>query len=650
MGRLALVVTALLPFVAGLPAYGAEIVPAGDEFRVSRIGDTYKRSNDGEAVSPQVGRTSDDGFVVSWQAYSYKYGYYLSSYGYGVFARRFDERGNPKGKEFPIWFEPEVFSPDFRPALAVDGQDRFAVVWGDDDYDVGPRVLARRYNPAGNPMGGAFQVNVGTTPEVASQAGFGITTTPDDGFIVVWHDFATGDVTGRRFDGSGAPVAGEFTVVANADCSSCYPRVAADDAGRFTVVWQDDAGPDAGVLAQRFDATGAASGGPFQALAGATDEGPLAIAAAGAGPVMPVGYVADSATARVFDAAGSALGPQFQIGPSGDYAGVAADRDGSFIVGFMDDQDGHVFAQRYTPAGVADGAAFRVDQGLDEDAYVSNRSLSTVGVSPDSHGDFVVVWSNTSFSYPEDDQEGPYEAPGIWARLLSVCGNGRVGRTQTCDDGNATAGDGCSSRCDVETCSTCSGEPSACSAVPGCTTTCIDGAAIAPNAILTFQGATAPAGRQSYRFKGLVTDPPVDPLAYDPLALGLEVAITSGGTLVHEVRIPPGGPGTGCGPKDGWKRKGRSASWGYKNASGALPPGCATGSARGVRTVKLADKSATGGGITFDVKVSRTTIGMNPPVPPVIASVVLGQSPGDGLAGRCGRIIFTRAIGARFFP
>jgi hypothetical protein len=49
------------------------------------------------------------------------------------------------------------------------------------------------------------------------------------------------------------------------------------------------------------------------------------------------------------------------------------------------------------------------------------------------------------------------------------------------------------------------------------------------------------------------------------------------------------------------------------------------------------------------VKARNATIG-SPPVPPLVATVVLGTSPGAGAAGRCGQITFTGAIGTRFFP
>jgi cysteine-rich repeat protein len=52
------------------------------------------------------------------------------------------------------------------------------------------------------------------------------------------------------------------------------------------------------------------------------------------------------------------------------------------------------------------------------------------------------------------------------------CGNGKVTGTETCDDGNTVAGDGCSAVCSTEVGFTCTGTPSV------CTTICGDGVTV----------------------------------------------------------------------------------------------------------------------------------------------------------------------------
>jgi cysteine-rich repeat protein len=55
--------------------------------------------------------------------------------------------------------------------------------------------------------------------------------------------------------------------------------------------------------------------------------------------------------------------------------------------------------------------------------------------------------------------------------MAPECGDGVVASPEECDDGNDTAGDGCSATCQVESGFTCEGTPSVCSTLPSCTDT-----------------------------------------------------------------------------------------------------------------------------------------------------------------------------------
>jgi cysteine-rich repeat protein len=362
-----------------------------------------------------------------------------------------------------------------------------------------------------------------------------------------------------------------------------------------------------------------------------------------------------SLTGRLLGADGVPLTPEFVVDDTSDdnattYGTVAADRDGAFLFAWQRAEPpyGTIYARRYTRDGTPDGPITLVSEST-EDFPIENPGLDVPSVAADSHGDFVVVWSNSYGKLAYGPNPGPRDGPGIWGRMISVCGNGRIGRTQTCDDGNATTGDGCSGRCDIETCFGCTGEPSVCAPISGCHTTCVDGAAMADTAILTLQGTKAPAGQQSLKLRAAIPNPPFAPLEYDPSVRGMEIAVTAANALVWEAAIPAGPLGSGCAPRDGWKRSGTGA-WQYVNKSGALPPACTPGSARGLRSVKMRDRLATGSGIAVDAKVAKTTFGVANPIPPALATVVLGRGPDAGLAGKCGRILLRTAIGTRFYP
>ena len=51
--------------------------------------------------------------------------------------------------------------------------------------------------------------------------------------------------------------------------------------------------------------------------------------------------------------------------------------------------------------------------------------------------------------------------------LTGLCGDGVIAPSETCDDGNTTAGDGCSATCAIEAGYACAGTPSACTTICG---------------------------------------------------------------------------------------------------------------------------------------------------------------------------------------
>ncbi|MEO6026303.1 MAG: hypothetical protein ABIR79_05500 [Candidatus Binatia bacterium] len=79
---------------------------------------------------------------------------------------------------------------------------------------------------------------------------------------------------------------------------------------------------------------------------------------------------------------------------------------------------------------------------------------------------------------------GPKHTPGLAFLLLcdlgwgpcGTCGDGNIDPNETCDDGDANGGDGCSNFCRIEACYDCTGEPSVCTPVAD-TTPCNDGSA-----------------------------------------------------------------------------------------------------------------------------------------------------------------------------
>jgi hypothetical protein len=154
-----------------------------------------------------------------------------------IIAQYFLEDGNPLGTPFVV--SPATGKQD-QPEVAVDGQNRFVIVWEQDRADGSGMndVLARRFDSLGHALGGPFQVNAPTAlfrsdPAVAADA--------QGNFTVVWASTTT-HVSGRCFDAQGNPTGGEFQIDTTPNGSQ--GRLAFDATGHFLVAWASGDSPD----------------------------------------------------------------------------------------------------------------------------------------------------------------------------------------------------------------------------------------------------------------------------------------------------------------------------------------------------------------------------------------------------------------------
>lgn len=187
-------------------------------------------------------------------------------------AQRYDSTGMPIGGEFQV--NSYTTGNQHSASVAVDGAGNFFVAWVSDgssgtDSDLNS-IQAQRYDAAGTPLGGEFQVNTYTTN---GQSGAEVAMDATGNIVVVWDstgsagtDTSAGSIQGQRYDTSGAPLGGQFQVNTHTTGEQSGPDVSADAAGNFVVVWESTNSPasDAGILGQRYDSTGAPVGAEFQ--------------------------------------------------------------------------------------------------------------------------------------------------------------------------------------------------------------------------------------------------------------------------------------------------------------------------------------------------------------------------------------------------
>ena len=251
------------------------------------------------------------------------------------------------------------------PAIAMHPDGAFIVAWHSGVIGEFLEVYARRYDAAGVPQGDEFLVNTTTegmqgSPSVAMDA--------DGDFVVAWFStdasYNNRDVYARRYDSSGIPQGDEFLVNSHTPSHQTRPSVAMNAGGAFVVTWMSlgQDGPDYGVYAQRFSATGAAQGGEFRV---------------------------------------NTYTPGRQWFPA-----VAMDAGGEFVITWESrDQDGSpygIYAQRYDAVGAALGGESRVN------TYTSSvQTMPAIAMSPG--GAFVVAWEGVG-------EESPGTATDVYAR------------------------------------------------------------------------------------------------------------------------------------------------------------------------------------------------------------------------------------------
>lgn len=293
----------------------------GREFRVSSRS-SYAFGSSAIASDPM------GDFMVVWDDYA------TSSLGdadyTGIVARRYGQTGAAKGNPFQV----NTYTTDYQlnPKVAADGAGNFVVVWSRDYYYT---IAARRFDAAGAPLGDEFQVNTDTGP---SPGGNNNEVGPEDievaadaagNFVVVWRarTGADTDVRGRFFDAAGTPRGADFVVNTYTTGSQTYPEVVPDNAGHFIVAWRTDY--DTHIRARRFDGSGAPLGGEFQVNASPAGEFVFSaprIAADAAGNFVVTwdnGYY-DQVVAREFDSTGAPVADQFQVNEASGYTYAAS--------------------------------------------------------------------------------------------------------------------------------------------------------------------------------------------------------------------------------------------------------------------------------------------------------------------------------------
>ncbi len=403
-----------------------------------------------------------------------------------IYAQRFTATGVPLGGQFQVNTYSQ--SDTEYPAVAMDAAGDFVITWSAQGEDgAGWGVYAQRYDAAGVPQGGEFQVNTTTTNDQMYPAAamdkvgnFVITWSGDDQYpqsqnsggilgglvrtanAVLGGNQPVWNVYGQRYNAAGTAQGGQFQVNTYTQGEAEHSTIAADAAGDFVITWSDDGedGSGWGVYARRYSAAGAAQGGEFRvntttagdqlgSTAAMDATGDFVITWTSAGGGQP-GSSGRDVYAQRYNAAGTALGGEFLVNTTaaGDQqsAAVAMNATGDFLITWSSNGGGQsgssgwdVYARQYSADGGAEGNEFPVNTATAGDQNAS-------AVARDSEGHIVVVWESSgtnavsgifaqryviggdALSVPDDGQG---DAPAAGPELANVPGLPPTGRVFT---------------------------------------------------------------------------------------------------------------------------------------------------------------------------------------------------------------------------
>lgn len=347
----------------------------------------------GHQASPDVAMDPFGNFVVVWSGAG-RNGVGGSVDTRGVFYRRFDSAGTPLD-ESEIRVNSYVLNIQEQPAVAMDSQGNFAVVWQGEGrdaanvYDV-RGVWARRYSSLGTALD-PVQVLV-NAPRETTQEAADVAMDASGNYFVVWRserqDAGAWGVYGQRFNADGTRAGGELHLNQNAYAAKVDPRIAMDAAGGATVVWAGirSDGFSEHVFARRFAMDGSALDGGQEFFIDSANS---------------VGYLKQQAAVAMSNK-GHIVVTWSSYGQDELEADPPSRSDGVFAHLF--NEDGSEFLDPATGLPLGD---FRINATVAGDQ-------NDPDVAMDANGNFSVVWVG-----PDVDLLDPLST-GIWTRGVTI--------------------------------------------------------------------------------------------------------------------------------------------------------------------------------------------------------------------------------------
>ncbi|MFH0931168.1 MAG: hypothetical protein V1890_04465, partial [Candidatus Zixiibacteriota bacterium] len=294
------------------------------------------------------------------------------------------------------------------PAIAMDHQGNFVVVWVDERNTFWD-IYGQRFDRSGNPLGGNFRVNDGRGENKSYNHNFGVAMDADGDFVVVWQDNRSNnsDIYAQRYNSSGLQVGSNFKVNDDPGFSSqTSPAVTMNPSGEFVAVWLDNRDRNFSIYGQRYLSSGEAMGTNFKITSfqmSKIDLFPPGVAIDPKGDFVVTwsAVVYNPETSKDYheihairvNAKNEILGSEFKVNDSDSSASpsnpdIAMDAPGNFVITWVEKKPSSldILAQRYNLKGEPIGDNFKVNESTGR-AYKNFPSV-TMNLSKG----FVIAW------------------------------------------------------------------------------------------------------------------------------------------------------------------------------------------------------------------------------------------------------------------
>ncbi|NLE38768.1 MAG: hypothetical protein GX621_12155, partial [Pirellulaceae bacterium] len=177
----------------------------GGQFRINQFTTSGVYGVNTEQDEPAVAMNPNNGdFVVSWTSFG------QDGSMDGVYARRYSGNGSAQGNEFLV--NATTVGAQGNSGVAMDGLGNFVVTWQSEHDTSGLGVYAQRFSNTGTRLGGEFRVNTYRNGDQDSPA---VAMDRQGNFVIVWASWQDGSgygVYGQIYNAAGTTVGGEFRV------------------------------------------------------------------------------------------------------------------------------------------------------------------------------------------------------------------------------------------------------------------------------------------------------------------------------------------------------------------------------------------------------------------------------------------------------